>query len=120
MARFIRIKDDRVINIQYIQDLIINSEDDTELIIYNSNGDKILEKYDTAEEAEDAYDSYKSKLTEPSGSGEIQELQEEIQELSETVAEQQQSISDLESEVSDAEDLTEDILGISDNSEPEV
>lgn len=70
MARFIKTKDNKVINIQYVQNLVINPEDDKELIIYKSNGDKIIETYDSSSDAESAYNEYKTKMTESGGGGE--------------------------------------------------
>ena len=69
MATFIKSKDDKLINLYYVQNIVINPENDKEIIIYNKNGESITESYDTAEEASTAYDNYANKMEESSGGG---------------------------------------------------
>ena len=119
MAVFIKDKNNDLINLYYVQDVFINPDNDKELIFYKVNGEIVLETYDTSEEAEEAYNTYKTSMKESSGSQKVKELQEQVKELSNTVQSQQEEITGLEDEVSDlndeidsAEDLTKDILGI--------
>ena len=69
MATFIKSKDDKLINLYYVQNIVINPENDKEIIIYNKNGESITESYDTAEEANTAHDNYVTKMEESSGGG---------------------------------------------------
>ena len=88
MAVFIKSKDDKLINLYYVQNIVINPENDKEIIIYNKNGESIIESYDTAEEASTAHDNYVTKMEESSGGGSAK-----LQEKTATPTEQSQIIN---------------------------
>lgn len=62
MTIFIKDQSEHIINLYYVQNIVINPEDDKEVIIYKTNGESIIEKYDSSNGALTAYNNYKSLI----------------------------------------------------------
>ena len=97
MARFMQRKDGNLLNLLLLQFIKIDPNDNTNLLIYGINGQIMEEKYDTANEALEAYTTYKTAMTETQGPKQ-KELLKRIKELSDTIVEQESEISNLEIE----------------------
>ena len=117
MAKFIKKQDGSLLNIVSLQNIKIDPEDNKNLILYRINGQMVVEKYSSTSDASNAYNTYKTAMTDTEGAGE-KELKERIAELSAQVVEQQETISALQSEnaglsntIDEALDISDDILG---------
>jgi len=114
MAIFIKKQNGSLLNIISLQNIKIDPEDDKRLILYRINGQIVIENYDSASEASEAYDTYKEAMTSSEGSTE-KELRERVAELSAQVVEQQEQISDLTTEVEQQDDIIDIATRISNN-----
>lgn len=99
--------DGKPINISLVQTVLIDPNDDTDVIWFMKNGEKIREDLGTKEEAQNRYNDIIKMLL----GTEIAELQERIVEQQNTIVQQQETIVQTNNSINELTAISAEING---------